>query len=191
MGSHSRSCHSCINKKGRTKNSDNVQTGALFATISHSTQRPAITESLNAVLARINEWCSMWNMKRKLNPSKTKTMIAGRSRTVVPVHREHCLGNCVLNESTSIVILGVTFDSKMFVDHIRNVASSAGRAPGIMRRANTILGNVDVVRACFRSYLLSRLEYCAPVWILAASEHLRLLDTVVRREEALCGNGKG
>ena len=95
----------------------------LFATILHSRQRPVITESLNADLARINEWCSMWNMK--LNPSKTKIMIVSRSRMVVPVHGELCLGNTVLNESTSLVILGVTFDSKMFVDHIRNVVSSA------------------------------------------------------------------
>ena len=44
-----------------------------------------------------------------------------------------------------------------------------------------------MVHAWFRSYVLSRLEYCAPVWVSAASEHLRLLDAVVRRAEALCG----
>ena len=67
------------------------------------------------------------------------------------------------------VILGVTFDFKMLFDaHIWNVASSAGRAFAIVRRANTTFGAGDEVHGCF----LSRLEHCAPVCISATSKHL-------------------
>ena len=81
---------------------------------------------MNAGLARINELCYMWNMR--LNPLKTKTMVVSRSRTHVPIHGELRLGDTVFVVLTSIVILGVTFDSKMVFDaHIRNVASSVSK----------------------------------------------------------------
>ena len=56
----------------------------------------------------------------------------------------------------SLVILGVTLDSKMtFEQHIKDVNSSVTRSIGILRRAST---------TCFSSYCLSRLEYCEPSW---------------------------
>lgn len=44
--------------------------------------REALPESLRRELVRIVEWCSVWEMK--LISSKTKSMVASRSRTVAP-----------------------------------------------------------------------------------------------------------
>ena len=49
----------------------------------------------------------------KLNVSKTKTMIVLRSRTMHPQSPPLTIGGTVLKESDDLVILGVTFDSKM------------------------------------------------------------------------------
>ena len=49
----------------------------------------------------------------KLNASKTKTRIVSRSRSMHPQPLSLTIGGTVLKESDDIVILGVTFDSKI------------------------------------------------------------------------------
>ena len=70
---------------------------------------------------KVSEWCDIWRMK--LNASKTKTMIVSRSRTMHPQSPELTIVGTVLKESDDLVILGVTFDSKMtFEKHLRSVS---------------------------------------------------------------------
>ena len=60
----------------------------------------------------------------KLNASKTKTMIVSRSRTMHPQSPTLTIGGTVLKESDDLVILGVTFDSKMtFEKHLHSQSS--------------------------------------------------------------------
>ena len=73
--------------------------------------RVTVAESLVRDLLRVSEWCDLWGMI--LNASKTKTMIVSRSRTMHPQSPPLIIGGTVLKESDDIVILGVTFDSKM------------------------------------------------------------------------------
>ena len=158
----------------------------LYAVIPRATERCVVADSLNRDLECISDWCSRWQMK--LNPSKTKTLIIGRSRTVQPEHGELILDGTVLSVSESLVILGVRFDSKLtFEAHVRDVVSTASRSVGIMRRANRIFSNSVVLKRCFLSYVLPSLEYCAPVWLSSAVTYLSLLDRIVRRAEQLCG----
>ena len=61
-----------------------------------------------------------------LNVSKTKTMIVSRSRTMHPKSSPLTIGGTVLKESDDLVILGVTFVSKMtFEKHLRSVSRAA------------------------------------------------------------------
>ena len=56
----------------------------------------------------------------KLNASKTKTMIISRSITMHPQSPALTIGITMLKESDDLVILGVTFDSKMtFEKHLQ------------------------------------------------------------------------
>ena len=83
-----------------------------------------VAESLISDLGRVSEWCDLWGMK--LNQTKTKTMIVTRSRTMHPLSPPLTIGRTVLKESTDIVILGVTFDSKItFEKHLRFVSRAA------------------------------------------------------------------
>ena len=70
----------------------------------------------------------------KFNATKTKTMIVSRSRTVHPQSPSLTIGGTVLKESDDLVILGVTFDSKMtFEKHLRSVSRAASQRLGILR----------------------------------------------------------
>ena len=81
----------------------------------------AVAESLIRDLGRVSEWCDLWGMK--LMASKTKTMIVSKSRAMHPQSPPLTIGGTVLKESEDLVILGVTFDSKMaFEKHLRSVS---------------------------------------------------------------------
>ena len=87
-----------------------------------------------------------------------------------------------LKNSSELVVLGVTLDTKLnFENHIRSIVSRSSQKIGLMRRAWRVFGSVDVLHRCFSCFVFPLLEYCSPVWLSAANCHLRLLDGVVRR----------
>ena len=95
--------------------------------------RVAVAESLSHDLMKVNEWCDLWGMK--LNASKTKTMIISRSRTMHYLSPVLTIGGSVLKESEDLVILGVTFDSKMTSEkHLHSVSRAASQQLGILRK---------------------------------------------------------
>ena len=72
-------------------------------------------------------------MGDEIEATKTKTMIVSRSRTVHPQSPPLTIGATVLKESDDLVILGVTFDSKMtFEKHLRSVSRAASQRLGIL-----------------------------------------------------------
>ena len=86
--------------------------------------RVTAAQSLIRDLGRVSEWCDLWGMK--LNASKTKTMIVSRSRIMHPQCNALTIGGTVLKETDDLVILGVTFDSKMtFENHLHSVSRAA------------------------------------------------------------------
>ena len=100
-----------------------------------------------------------------LNPSKTKSLVVSRSRTAYPVHGSLSLDGAIVKESSVLEILGVKFDRKfLFEEHIRSIAKLAMSKVGLMRVARRVFDDVDVLRRCFFSFILSSLEYCSAVW---------------------------
>ena len=92
--------------------------------------RVTVAESLIRDHDRVSEWCDLWGMK--LDASKTKTMIVSRSRTMHPQSPPLTIGGTVLKETDDLVILIVTFDSKMtFEKHLRLVSRAASQRLGI------------------------------------------------------------
>ena len=131
--------------------------------------------------------CDIWGMK--LNASKTKTMIVSRSRTMHPQSPALTIGGTVLKESDDLVILGVTFDSKMtFEKHPRSVSRAASQRLGILRKSWQVFHDRLLLGRFFRGFVLPGLEYCSAVWCSAADTHLRLLDRAVRGASFLTGS---
>ena len=105
----------------------------LMAALPSPGVRVAVAESLIRDLGRVSEWCDLWGMK--FNASKAKTMIVSRSRRMHPQSPPSTIGGTVLTESDDLVILGVTFDSKMsFEKHLRSVSKAASQRLCILRK---------------------------------------------------------
>ena len=68
--------------------------------------------------------------------NKTKTIIVSRSRTMHPQSPPLTIPGTVVKESDDLVILGVTFDSKLtFEKHLRLVSITAFQRLGILRKS--------------------------------------------------------
>ena len=124
--------------------------------------RVAVAESLTHDLGRVSELCDLWGMK--LNASKTKTMIVSRSRTMHPQSPPLTIGGTVLKQSDDLVIVGVTFDSKMtFEKHLRSVSRAASQRLSILRKSWRLFHDRSLLGRWFRGFVLPVLEYCSAV----------------------------
>ena len=98
------------------------------------------------------------------------------------------IGGTVLKESDDLVILGVTFDSKMsFEKHLRSVSRAASQRLGILRKSWRVFHDRSLLGRYFRGFVLPVLEYCSAVWCSAADTHLKLLYRAVRGARFLTG----
>ena len=94
-------------------------------------------------------------------------------------------GLCTENR---LVILGVTFDSKMiFEKHLRSVSRAASQRLGILRKSRLVIHDRLLLGRCFSGFVLPVLEYFSAVWYSAADTHLRLLEGVVSGASFLTG----
>ena len=129
-------------------------------------------------LFRVSNWCGLWEMK--LNASKIKTTILSRSRRIHPQSPPLTIGGTVLKESDDLVILGVTFVSKLtFGKHLCLVSRTASQRLSIFRKSWRMFHYRPLLERCFRCFVLPILEYCSAVWRSAADTHLKLLYRVV------------
>ena len=135
----------------------------LMAVVPSPGIRVAVAESLIRDFGRVSEWRDLWGMK--LNASKTKTMIVSRYRTIHPQSPPLNIGGTVLKESADLVILGVTFDSKMtFEMHLRICSRAASQRLGILRKSWLVFRVRSLLGRCFQGFVLPVLEYCSAVW---------------------------
>ena len=123
-----------------------------------------------------------------MNASKTKAMIVSRSRTIHPQSSPLTIGRTVLKESDDLVILGVSFDSKMtFEKHLRSVSRAASQRLGILRKSWQVFHDRSLHERCFRGFVLPVLEYCSAVRCSAADTHSKLLDRAASGARFLTG----
>ena len=98
----------------------------------------------------------------KSNASKTKTMIVSRSRTMHPQSPPLTIGGTVLKGSDDLVILAVTFDSKLTIEkHLRLVSRAASQKLGIFRKSWRVFHDRSLLERRFRGFVLPVLEYCS------------------------------
>ena len=86
------------------------------------------------------------------------------------------IGVTVVKESDDLVILGVTFNSKMtFEKHLRSVSRAASRRLGILRKFWRVFHDRSLLGRCYRGFVLPVLEYCSAVWCSAADTQRKYL----------------
>ena len=107
-------------------------------------------------------------------------MIVSRSRTMHPQSSPLTIGGTVLKASDDLVILGVTFHSKMtFEKHLRSVSRAASRRRGILWKSWRVFHDRSLLGRCFLRFVLPLVEYCSAVWCSAADTHLKLPNRAV------------
>ena len=112
-------------------------------------------------------------------------MIVSRSHTMHPQSPSLTIGGTVLKESNDLVILGVTFNSKMtFEKHLRSVSRAASQRLGILRKSWRVFHDRSLLGRCFQGFVLPVLEHCQ---CSAANTHLKLLDRAVSGAQFLTG----
>ena len=90
------------------------------------------------------------------------------------------IGRTVLKESDDLVILGVTFDSKLTSEkHLRLVSRAASQRLCMLRKSWRVFHDRSLLERCFRGFVLPVLGYCSAVWCSAADTYLKLLDCAV------------
>ena len=73
------------------------------------------------------------------------------------------IGGTVLKESDDLVILGVTFDSKMTLEkHLRSVSRAASQRLGILRKSSQVFHDRSLLKRCLRGFLLPVLSAVLP-----------------------------
>ena len=98
------------------------------------------------------------------------------------------IGGTLLKESDVLVILGVTFYSKItFEKHLRSVSRAASQRLGILRKLWRVFHDRSLLGRCFRAFVLPVLEYCSAVWCSAADTHLKLPDRAASGARFLTG----
>ena len=158
----------------------------LMAVVPSPGVRVAVRETLIRDLGRGSEWCDHFGMK--LNASKTKTMTVSRSRTMHPQSPPLTIGGTILKESDDLVILGVTFDSKMaFEKHLSSVSRAASQRLCILRKSRRLFHERSRLGMCCLCFVLPILEYCSAVWCSATDTHLKPLDRAVSGARFLTG----
>ena len=94
-----------------------------------------------------------------MNASKTKTMIVSRSRTIHPQSPPLTIGGIVLKESDDLVILCLTFNSKLtFEKHLSLVSRAASQLLGILRKSWRVFHDRSLLERCFRGFVQPVLE---------------------------------
>ena len=92
-----------------------------------------LTNTLNNVLAELQEWCDRNLMA--LHPKKCKAMIMQRKSTFSGPIQALRLGNNIIKWTASQRVLGVQVDNKLpWSDHSANVANSFASKLSLLRR---------------------------------------------------------
>ena len=79
----------------------------------------------------------------------------------------------MLKKSDDLVVLGVTFDSKMtFEKNPRPVSREASQKLSILRKSWRVFHDRSLLGICFRGFVLPVSEYCSAVWCSAVGTHL-------------------
>ena len=98
----------------------------------------------------------------------------------------------VRKESDDLVILGVTFGSKLtFEKHLCLVSRAASRfleQTWYLEEAWRVFHYRSLLERCFRDFVRPVLEYCSAMWCSAADTHLKLQDRAVRSACFLTGD---
>ena len=168
--------------------------------------RKEVAESLNRDLDAIQSWAEKWIVK--YNHTKTELLTISRKRDVTefrrvnvvdpdtdnyfsgPIQNPHPpirFAGCVLQESSLLKLVGLTFTSNLtWTKHVNNIYRNASKNIALLHRANLVCSK-EALATIYKSHIRSRLEYCCPIWMGSGTTVLSKLDRVQERAGRILG----
>ena len=134
-----------------------------------------------SALESLHEW-TLAN-STQVNPNKTVTMLFTVAKKNPPPPPALTLNNHILSTVTSFKLLGVTIQKDLRWDlHVSNVVKSASFRLYMLRRLRSLgLPPIELVNL-YKTFILPKLTYCAPVWSPGLFKYQkRLLERVQKR----------
>ena len=137
-----------------------------------------LTNSLNNVLAELQEWCDRNSMVP--HPEKCKAMIMQRKSTFTGPIQALRLGNNIIKWTTSERLLGVQVDNKLsWSDHAANVAKSFASKLSLLRRMRFL--PQKQLEDFYTKVILPSVTYGLTVWGSCNKTHLKNLEKLHAR----------
>ncbi|BES96254.1 WD repeat domain 59 [Nesidiocoris tenuis] len=116
---------------------------------------------IQAALDRLSDWCGQNSLY--LNPSKCSIVSFYRSDSFTCF--DYHISGIALNRLTSVVDLGILFDSRLtMTDHINRISARAMKTLGFLKRNTRDFQDIPALVTLYRSLVVPTLEYGSVVW---------------------------
>ena len=145
---------------------------------------PTAAALLQDTVNRLSDWGKEWRVAFEPSNSQAMTVTLQRAQLALP---SLLFGGNPVPESSTIKLLGVTFDPKLsFTEHIRAVSIRGKQRLGLLWRAAPYLSREGRLTV-YKGFVRPVLEYASLVWMGAAPSHLSRLDSIQRRALRIIG----
>ena len=129
------------------------------------------------------DWGKKWLVD--FNAGKTQLVSFDRSNNSGSIDVK--MGGSILEEKSSVKMLGLTFSSKLdWGSYIISIAKTASKKIGALIRSMKFLCP-EVALYLYKSTIRPCMEYCCHVWAGAPSCYLALLDKLQKRISRIVG----
>ena len=140
-------------------------------------QQLELASELESDLQDTVDWARKWLVD--FNAGKTQLVLFDRSKNIGAIDVK--MDGSILEEKTSVKMLGLTFSSKLdWGSFIVSIAKTASKKIGALIRSMKFL-SPEIALYLYKFTIRPCMEYCCHVWADAPSYYLELLDKLQKR----------
>lgn len=128
-------------------------------------------------LNNVYQWC----LQNRLFLNIAKCLIVTYTRKFSPMHYQYSINNVKLQRKSSILDLGVLFDSAFtFTSHMENMICKAYKTLGFIFRNSKEFKDIRTLKLLFFGLVRSTLEYGSIIWHSVYHVHVNNIESVQR-----------
>jgi hypothetical protein len=140
-----------------------------------------VKEVLNQEVGVLVQWFNSNGMKA--NPDKFQTILFKPTNHPKDQAADFSisLGDTVISESNIVKLLGVFIDNDLsFNEHVDRICKKSGKQLNALKRISRYLSATDK-NLIYESFIMSNLNYCAPVWTFSSKASEEKLECIQKR----------
>lgn len=146
-------------------------------THSEADRSPEVVASkLSISYSKTKAFCDARDLS--INAAKSQVIIFKQANKRLPDNFQISLGDCNLQPSNTVKLLGVTLDKHLtFKDHVDSTVQKCHGLLGVLARSAPFL-TTELLKISYSALIRSQLEYCSSIFASAAPSHLKKLDVI-------------